>query len=505
MSKNIRRQSIISSVVIYSGFLVGLLNTYFFTKETYFTPEQYGLISTFVAVASLIATLSNLAMPAYIYKFFPYYNDHLKTTKNDMLTWALVVGLIGFVVVTAIGIFFESLVTRKYGTHSQLFVTYYYWVYPLSFGLTLYNILEAYTWGLQRSVLTNFLKEVEWRLFTSILIVFFIFKIIPNFDVFIKLYAFTYPGIAITLLVYLFASGNVSLTFSPSKVTRRLLKTILRFCAYMYGGSIVFTLSLVFDTMVIASVLPNGLEKAAIFGLAQILTSIIQAPQRSIVAASIPHLSQAWKDKKTDVLQSIYQRSSINLLIFASVIFVLITLNYQQAIEVLGLNKDYALGFSAFIFLGLTKVVDLGTGVNSQIIGTSTRWRFELTSGVMLLLLILPLTYFFTKKYDILGPAIASLVSTTIYNTIRILFLWKNFRLFPFTAASVYTLVLALSVFGITWFLFGSTTGWTGLFLRTGLALFLFGSGIILLKLTPDLRPVLQTIQKKILRKKSNP
>lgn len=501
-SKNIRRQSIISSLVIYGGFLVGLLNTYFFTKENFFTTEQYGLVSTFIAVASLIATLSTLAMPAYIYKFFPYYNDHLAPRKNDMITWALLVGLAGFILVTIIGLVFKDIVVRKYGTYSHLFVQYYYWVYPLSFGLTLYNILEAYTWGLQRSVLTNFLKEVEWRLFTTLIILLFIFQVIPDFDIFIKLYAFTYPGIAITLLVYLFASRKVSLTFKISKVSRRLFTVIKRFCAFMYGGSIIFTLSLVFDTMVIASVLPRGLEKAAIFGLAQILTSIIQAPQRSIVAASVPHLSQAWKDKKLETIQRIYQRSSINLLIFASGIFVLIALNYQQAIEVFGLNKDYALGFWAFILLGLTKVVDLGTGVNSQIIGTSTRWRFELTSGVVLLILVLPLTYIFTKRFDILGPAMAALVSTTVYNTLRVWFLWKNFKLFPFTRASVYTLLLAISVFGATWLLFANTSGWAGLFLRTGTALIVFGLGVVVLKLTPDLRPVLETLLKKILKRK---
>jgi O-antigen/teichoic acid export membrane protein len=34
-----------------------------------------------------------------------------------------------------------------------------------------------------------------------------------------------------------------------------------------------------------------------LFTFAQYLTSLIQAPQRSIVAASVAHLSQAWKDK----------------------------------------------------------------------------------------------------------------------------------------------------------------------------------------------------------------
>ena len=50
-------------------------------------------------------------------------------------------------------------------------------------------------------------------------------------------------------------------------------------------------------------------------------------------------------------------------------------------------------GFSAFILLGLTRVIDLGTGVNAQIIGTSTSWRFELVSGAILLYVYVASTY----------------------------------------------------------------------------------------------------------------
>ncbi len=499
MSTKIRRHSIISSVVIYIGFAVGLLNTYFFTKEGIFTKEEYGLaVAIFVPLAVLLATLSQLAMPSYIYKFYPYYNNNLKPEKNDMITWALVVGLIGFTIVSFFGWFFQDLVVRKYSVNSALFVKYYFWVYPLALGLMLYNILEAYAWNLHKSVLTNFLKEVQWRIFTTVLIVLFIFKVIPDFDLFLKMYAFTYPGIAAILFIYLLVKGNIHFTITPSKISRRFLKIIKRFCSFVYSATIVFTISAVFDSLVIASVLDNGLEQAAIFILAQNLSSIIQAPQRGITAAAIPHISQAWKDKNVALIQRIYQRSSINLLIFSLLLFVLITLNYKQAIIVFGLKPEFLLGFGAFVFLGLARVVDLGTGVNAQIIGTSNFWRFELTSGIILLVLTLPLTYVLTKQMGIIGPPIAALIANILYNTIRIGFLWKKFRLFPFTKKSVYAVVLAALVFTLSWILFNTMQGLTGLFARSVFALVLFVTGVVLLKLTPDLRPVLENILRRL-------
>jgi len=500
---SIRRQSIISSIVIYIGFGVGLINTYFFTKQGAFTEAEYGLTTIFIAIANMMMAFAALAMPSYIFKFYHYYNDHLPVRKNDMITWALLVSTIGFLLVMIAGWALKNLVIKKFGTNSPQLVTYYYWIFPMGLGLTIYTVLEAYTWSLKKSVLTNFLREVQWRLLTTILIVLFITHTIKDFSLFIKLYAFTYPGIAITLVIYLFFTKKIHFTFRVSNVSKRFLKKIITFCGFIYAGSLIFVISQVFDTIVIASVLPDGAAKAGIFGLATIMTSIVQAPQRGIISASISHLSKGWKDKNIKLLQTIYQRSSINQLIFACGIFLLIWMNFNEAIITFKLNPVYMTGAWVFFLLGITRIVDMGTGVNAQIIATSNYWRFELISGIILLVLMLPLTYILARGYGIIGPAIASLVSINIYNAIRIIFLWQKFKLFPFTIQTIYTILLATTCYGICYFLFINIHSWAGLFLRSITFLLLYIPGVIYLKLSPDIQPVIQTITKKIGLKKN--
>lgn len=494
MSSKIRRQSIISSLIIYSGFLIGFVNVYFFTRNGAFSTDQYGLYNIFIAAGAFLASLGSLAMPGYIHKFFPYYHDRLPAEKNDQISWALLISFLGCVLVAAGGWTFKGLVIQKFGSNSGLFVQYYLWLFPFVFGLILYNVLEAYGWVLQKSVLTTFIKELEWRGIITILVVLFSFGVIKSFDTFVILFSLSYFLLFITLLIYLVAVRKIHLTFKVSIVTKKFLKKIAGFCLFIFGAGIVFNLSAIFDTIVIASVLPNGLEKAAIFSLAQLMTGIIQAPQRSVIAATIPHLSIAWKNKQIETIQTIYQRSSINLLLIACVLFVLIALNYKDAVITFNINQDYLQGFIPFIFLGLTRVIDLGTGVNAQIIGTSNFWRFELYSGLVLMGCMLPLSYILAKQFDILGPTIAGLISTVIYNAFRIVFLWKKYRLFPFTPKSVYMLNIALAVYIVTWLLFDSWSGLPGLFIRSIFTLILFVAGILILKPSPDIRPVIQAL-----------
>jgi len=76
-----------------------------------FTPEQYGLTGTFIAIANIMFSFANFGMVSYIYKFYPYYNDNLRPDENDMMSWALLTSSVGFVFVIASGLIFKDLVT----------------------------------------------------------------------------------------------------------------------------------------------------------------------------------------------------------------------------------------------------------------------------------------------------------------------------------------------------------------------------------------------------------
>jgi O-antigen/teichoic acid export membrane protein len=495
---SIRRQSIISSLVIYIGFAIGLFNVYLFTKQGIFEDPEYGLYNAFIAIATMMMAVSNLAMPSFIYKFFPYYKDNLPKKKNDQLGVALLVSLIGFAVVLAAGFIFKDLVIKKYSANAPELVAHYTWIFPLAFGFLIYTVLEAYTWQLKKSIVTNFLKEVAWRLFVTILIVLFYFEIIPSFDLFIKLFSFSYPFIALLLLVYLAYTGQLHLTLRISKVTKRMKGSIFKLCRFVFAGTVIFTLAQVFDSLVILSKLEKATTMLAVYSLAQNIASMIQVPQRGIVAASIPYLSQAWKDKDMGLIQRIYQRSSINQLIFAAFIFSLLILNFTDAVYTFRLKGTYLDAYYVIILLGLTKIVDMGTGLNAQIIATSTFWRFEMLSGIALLAFMLPLSYFFTISYGIVGTAAAQLISMCAYNAIRIIFLWKKFRLSPFTMQTAYSVLLAVVCFFACYFIFINMHGITGMFIRSIAFLALYIPSVIALKLSPDIQPVIQTIRKKI-------
>jgi O-antigen/teichoic acid export membrane protein len=245
------------------------------------------------------------------------------------------------------------------------------------------------------------------------------------------------------------------------------------------------------------------LAMAAIYTLAQNMAGLIQAPQRAIISSSIAPLSKAWKDKDMTLISRVYNRSSINLLLFSAAIFALIWLNFKDGVFTFQLNRDYLAAGTVFFYIGLMRIVDMGTGVSGQIIATSTKWRFDFITGIVLLLLTLPLNYLLTKELGVEGPAVANLISFSIYNGIRYWYLYKNFQLQPFNLKTIYVLVLAGVCFGVCYLLFNNQQGFVWMVIRSTFFTALFITGVLALKISPDILPVFETIKKRLGIKKT--
>lgn len=496
---SIRKQTIISSLLVYFGFFIGAINIFFYTKignqHGAFTAEQFGLTRIFFDYAQNMYAFSSLGIIPIIYKFYPYYKDNLEEHEIDLMSWAMITALFGFLLILIAGFYFESLFVKQFSVRSKLIIDYYYWMFPFAMGMLLFSVIEGFCWAIQKTVISNFLKETGLRIFTLILILLFYFKLI-SFDSFIKIFAFLYLAIFFILAIYLYQTKKLHFPFKISRVTKKFKKKILGMQALIFGGTLIASIAATVDSFIIAKFM--GLAVVAIFGLAQYAANLVQVPQRSIQSISAGVLSRAWKDKNMTEIERIYQRSCINLLLIALFIFGNLWLNAYQGLQVLHIQKEYEGGMAVIFILGMVRIIDAGTGLNNMVINTSTYWRFDFYSGIILLALRLPLTYYLIMHYGIIGSAFAELVAYGLYNFIRFEFLRRKFKMQPFNAKTVYAILLAVCIYAFCYFLFNSIDGWIGIVIRTITFSALFGLSIFYWKITPDAAQVLANFKQRM-------
>ncbi len=495
---DIRKQSISSSVLIYLGFAFGALNTYLYTKQGFFDPEQYGLIQAMVSINLVLYSVAGLGVASLMSRFYPYYHDSLKKNENDLLAIGFIISMVGFILVVAGGIVFKPLFIQKFSEKSPQVVNYYFWLFPLTFFYLIFSILEAHASIYKRTVFPNFLREGAIRIFTTIMIILYIFKII-SFDTFVKIFACSYAVTVIMLFLYLKKYGEFKLVFKLSSVTKKKGREIALFIGYVFAGIVISTVAQQSDSIAITNQL--GVAALAVFTLSSYIATVVQVPQRSMVAIATPYMAQAWKDMNYAEIQRIYFRSSINLLIISIFIFGNIWLNIDEGYKLMNIDKAYEAGKYVVLLLGIAKIIDMGTGVNSQLLYTSPSWRFEFYANMLMGAMALPLNYFLVKNYGIIGAAYANVIYGTIYNAVRILFIYKKYNMQPFTVKTIWAVVCGLGVYFIVYFVAGSLQGWGGMIGKSAIFSVLFVIIVYYLNLTPDFLPIVNSVRAKLKRR----
>ncbi len=487
-----RKQSIIITVITLIGFAFGFLNTLLFTNKQWFTASEYGVSKSIYDFAQTIYAFSFLGVTAVMYKFSPYYKAHVSNKKSDLMAWSIISTTVMFLVVAFLMYFGKDFFEKKFIAKSPELIKYYFWLLPLAYFLIIFYVLEAHLWSLQKPIITNVLREIVLRIYHLVLILLFVTESI-SFQTFVICNVFTYTLLCLIAIVYLLYKKEIYWNVKPSIVTKKFLKKMAPFGLFIYIGTVVVVTASLNDSFTISSF--KGQDAVGILAIATFITNLILVPQKSANAVMIPQLAVAWREKKMDFIAKIYKRSSINMLLAALFVFGCIWLCFEDAILALHMKPDYLQGKWLLFFLGLKAIIDMGTGVNGQIIATSNFWKFEFLTGVILLLLIIPLNYFLIKEIGIVGAGIANVIAYTIYNIIRLVFLQVKYKMQPFSINTLWSLLFAFVAYCICNYSLMLLNGWVAIFAKCILFSLLFLGAVYFAKLSPDVEPVLDALK----------
>ena len=479
----VRKQSILSSIYIYIGFAIGAFNILFLFPR-YFTTEQIGLTRILLDVALLFSTLCTLGSISITLKFYPFYKTYLPEKKNDLPFLTIALCITGCMLLLIAVPLLKPWILRKFGSRSPLFIDYFDLIYPFTITLTFFSLFEAYAWSLKKTVLSNALKEFAFRLLTTILIVLFILGIL-SFSGFIQLYSWVF---LVPVLIFLYAiirERELPMNLSFSTLTKRIKGKLFSFGGFLFAGAILNIIARTNDTIILASQSAGGLSDAAVFTIATYLVTVMEVPQRSLVSITTPFISEAWRSRNLKKIDSLYKKTALNLLIAGLAIFGVVMLNINDIIRFLG--PAYSALAGLVLISGVAKLIDLSTGLNTQILLLSKYWRLDFFTSMLLVALSIPLNYWLTKKYNIMGPAYGNLVALSMFNLVRFVFIYKLFRFQPFTVHNARAMLIALVVFAGVWYLPSTSSIVLNIFIKSVIFLGIYGGLILTFKVSEDI------------------
>jgi len=356
----IERQALKNTIFSYIGLVLGYLNV-IVLFPAYFTIEQFGLIQLIQSISVVYSQFSAFGLVNIIVRYFPFFKSEDKK-HSGFVAWTMLIMIAGFLVITLIYVIFRPLIISAYIERSSMFVEYYYILIPLSFFTLLFNVFESYVRAIHRTVFAAFLKDVVFRVLITAGIFLYFFKLI-SYESFVLYFVLSNTIIAFILILQYIISREFKFSFNLKTIPFLKIREILKYGMFtlLAGSSYFFAQNI--DKIMLGSLV--GLEVVGIYSVFLYVATVIIFPARSLYRISVPIIANCWKNNDTEQIKMIYRRSSLILMILGSIIYIGIFVNMDNISHFL--KPGYRENFIFFVFLGLSFLVDMTGGLNSDI------------------------------------------------------------------------------------------------------------------------------------------
>ncbi|WP_155212229.1 lipopolysaccharide biosynthesis protein [Fulvivirga aurantia] len=433
----VKKHSIRFTFIYYIGVILGYVNTVVLFPRL-LEPDQFGLTRILLSVAIIISQFAQLGTPGMVIRYYP-------VLKNKVFSLGALICGAGSLIVLSIITIFQSPIKSFYTENSTLFTDYFYLLLPFGAAIVFYNLFDSYLRALYKNSVSTFLSNVVLRLIWMALIIVYSFDIL-SFEVFIALYACSYAVISLVSLIYIIKIDNPGLTLQFNEQDKGFINQIRSFNFFtLLAGLSSFLINKI-DILMLGSL--EGLEIVGLYAIAAYMGMVIRVPASSIARTAQILVSESFKNNDLKSIASLYTKSSITQMILSGGIFLLILLNYNNILYLL--PEEFRDSYLIFLLLGLTQVIDSAMGINGFIMINSQYYKVETLFSFSLLILTITSNLIFIPMYGAIGAALATLGSITIYNLLRLIFIWSRFKMQPFSFKSLIGLLIGFVAFLIS-------------------------------------------------------
>jgi len=482
----IAKQSLKGSVYTYAGAIIGFINIGLL-MPTFFETEEVGLVNLLISFTLMFTQLSGLGFGNVITRIFPYFKNDTKG-HNGILTIGIITTTLGlFLSFILFFLLKDFLVFSKSGNSPLLEESICLVPILISFHV-FYMLFDSYNKVILDTVTGSFLREFLVRALNLIIIGLYVFGKI-SFNHFVLLYVFIYilPTVIIIAVlikrkVFYISKINIEIFIEYKKEM-----FFIGLFAIISGFSWMAAINI--DKYMINYFI--DLSAAGIYTVAISFGSVIGIPSRALRRISSVIISEAWKQNDKKIIIDVYKKSTINLLVIAVFLFIGIWINIDNIYSII---PKFSGGKFVFLFVGISSIVEMGSGIASLTIANSKYFRFNAYVVVFLILFVVITNIIFIPIWGVIGAAFASMLCTLIAVVSRFLFLNIKYKFQPYSYNHLIVFIIGGGIILINYFLPRFENVFIDIFIRSAFVTVFYIPLILITNVSEDINKYYKTI-----------
>lgn len=474
----VARQGFKYSVIGYFGFLLGTLSSIFvFPQDTYF----YGKIRYIIPTAEMLLPIVVFGLSFSNVKFFE--RNKADNRHQNFLSLSLLGVSINFLIFLSVFFLFFWIFPSYKTTKLWELKTV---VLPLIGVMALATVFNKYISNFKRIAVPNIFENLFPKI-ASLGAFCLLFYLGASEAISLGFFFFIF---VISLGCYIWYANKLE----PIKADLRTdyirkdnyWRTIFSYSLFGFLGNIGNYIAFRVDNFMIGEKI--GMDENAVYSILLSVLSFIMIPQMGLNNISAPIISKSIENNQFEELDAFHKKTSLTLFFLGAVLFSCILVGFPWLTYYMPKNGDLIRqGEPVIWILGFSMLIDLATGFNGHIISLSKYYRFNIVIMLFLALLTIGLNHWFIENTElgIVGVAMATAISLSLFNAVKIAFNYIKFKVSPLTMEMVYVMLICTSAITIVLLLPNFSVPFINLVYKPAIVLILIGIGNHFLKIYP--------------------
>jgi len=439
----IERQSIGNIIINYVGIGIGIISSLFIYP---LSPKIYGLSQFVYSSAIFLIPFASFGINTLIIKFY----SKVKNSNQQSLGFLysiLLIGVFSYLLFLGVTWIFKDFFIEYIKFDEKLNVSkqsIYWLIMFLTGALFLRNTFTIFSSNLLKTNFPSFVNNILYKIFLPCVVLAYFYEV---YSISTLGYAYLSFFLLTALILGLFVLKNFTQRhqFDLNFLSRPFVNEAASYLAFSWLNTIGKLLTFRIDIIMVGLI--TSYKDTGAYAIFLMLASIVDTGSNALTKIISPFVSSSWEEKDEKQLSQLYTKSSINLLVVGLYSFFIIWLCLPEIVQIssnTSLLEPYTM---IFVFLGIAKLFDLATSINSEIIIYSRYYKYNLFFTIGLGLMTIVLNYFLIQSYHAIGAALGTLISLFLFNFSKLLFIWVKLKMQPFTRKTLKVIVFAILLY----------------------------------------------------------
>jgi len=489
----IGKQTIKGSIYSYLGVIIGFFSVTLLRSHGLST-EQNGDLEVIISFSVILTQFGSLGFFSASTRCFPYFRDPEKK-HHGFLFLMLAVPLIGTLLIIFLFQLLKPLIFAYTG-YENFFNDYSQVILVLTAGTLLFSAFDNYNRvALMDAATGSILKEFLQKITVACALAIVLFFPLP-FSQFIWIWLIA--NLIPTVLIIFKVMRQEAIDFKPDFqfLTPPMVSMLSSVSLFAVITGLTTMIIQYIDRIMINDMI--GTSLTGIYGITAFFGTVVAMPSRIMYRIGGVIIAEKWKSGDLQGISSIYKKSCSNQLLIGLLLFIGIWANIHNILKMI--PPEYAEGKYVILFVSLSGLIEMATGMNGVILATSKYYKYDTFFFLGLIVITILANYLFIPVWGIAGAAAASVLTTFLFNLYRFLFIRRKFGMQPFNLHNLYIILIGLSVLFLINYL-PVLPLVTDIIIRSGIITLFYTGVIYMMKIAPEMNETIDELIRKVFRR----